>query len=166
MFKPFAALLLSGVLAVTSFAPTTARAADADDVARFIVGALVLYGLADAIDNRSSSKQRIVVAPKQQTKKVVVPHKKPQKKVVKKKQVHRPHAQHHFAGRRHLPSGCFLTHRQHYHETRTVFGNQCLRTHYRHYASLPKHCYVRFHTVKGTRVGWGPRCLRRAGYSW
>lgn len=135
MFKPIAALLLSGVIAVTSLAPNETQAADSEDLAKILFGALVVYGISEAVrDNRrssSSSKGRVV----------------------------RP-------VRRKLPAGCIRTHRQHFGEKRTVFGNQCLKKNYRSYARLPDRCFRRFETVRGTRVGWGPRCLRRAGFNW
>ncbi|MEM6479866.1 MAG: hypothetical protein AAF647_12615 [Pseudomonadota bacterium] len=153
MYRSFAALVLSGVLAVTSLSPTQAHADNRENLAKFLVGAIVLYGIADAVnDNKRKSPSVTRHAPK-----TVYHH------------THRPAPKKKHAAparRKHLPAGCVLTHRQHYGEKRTVFGNRCLKNNYRHYASLPNQCFRRFDTVKGVRVGWGRPCLRRAGYSW
>ena len=148
MFKPVAALLLSGVIAVTSLAPTQSHASDADDIARFVIGALVLYGIADAIDNQNDKKRTQAAAAK----------KKKESEAAKRARLAK--------ARKTLPSSCLLTHRQRHGETKTVFGNKCLKHNFRHYASLPDRCFRRFDTVRGKRVGWGRKCLKREGYSW
>ncbi|MEL6914809.1 MAG: hypothetical protein AAFP13_09935 [Pseudomonadota bacterium] len=163
--KPFSALILSGVLAVTSLTPAPARAADGEDLAKLLLGALVLYGIADAVqDNRRKETARKAPAPQQ---KAVEPAPRLRHGGVITPAGPRGHRQHHGGARRaFLPVSCILHHQRWDGTHRTVFGNQCLRKNYRHYASLPQNCYRRFDTVRGNRVGWGPRCLRRAGYTW
>ena len=154
MFRQIAALAFSGVLAVTSLAPTQTRAADADDIAKLVLGALVIYGISEGIrDNRTPSQPQVVTKKPTRT-----PHYKfPD--TARSVLPHRPEV-------RYLPRYCFLTHQVSHRETRKVLGIQCLQRNYRAYAHLPQQCYRRFHTVKGPRVGWAPRCLRRAGYTW
>ncbi|MEM6276361.1 MAG: hypothetical protein AAF714_05385 [Pseudomonadota bacterium] len=138
MMKPFAALLLSGVLAVTSLTATSAAAdSTSDDLAKLLLGALVLYGIKEAVDDRR--------------KVTVTPSPAPQPVISSKKR---------------LPRHCIRTHSGFRGETRTVFGNRCLRNNYRHYASLPERCFRRFETVRGVRAGWGPKCLNRTGFIW
>jgi hypothetical protein len=45
-----------------------------------------------------------------------------------------------------------------------VFGQHCLERNYRHVNSLPNSCATRFRTERGTRHGYGARCLSRHGY--
>ena len=107
MLRNVTALLLSAVIALTSLQPTAAEAADADDVARLLLGALVVYGIAEAIDdNRKSPKSS--------------------NKTVKKKQVGKP-GKHRFRGvvPKRLPRHCVRTHKLHYGKAHTVFGHRC-----------------------------------------
>ena len=145
MTKSLAAFLLAAVMALTSLTPQQARAADAEDIAKFVIGALVLYGIADAIDDNNNRKSTA-------------------RKVNRETEAQRRERLR--KARYTLPTGCILTHRQRHGEKRRVFGNQCLRNNFHHYAKLPNRCFRRFDTVRGPRVGWGMRCLRRQGYSW
>ena len=139
MFKPFAAIVMSGVLAVTSLTATATQADTNEDLAKLLLGALIIYGIKEAVDDRNDRKTNPYVQP---TPKPVVRNYKE------------------------LPRTCIIHHRQHHGELRKVFGNRCLRNNFQHYAYLPDRCYRRFETLRGTRVGWGPRCLRREGYTW
>ncbi|MEM1374374.1 MAG: hypothetical protein AAGF78_08335 [Pseudomonadota bacterium] len=57
MMKPFVAVLLSGVLAATSLTATSAAANSAhEDLAKILLGALVIYGIKEAVDNRKAVK--------------------------------------------------------------------------------------------------------------
>ncbi len=145
MFKTIAAGALAGTIALTGLvAPTPVKAADSEDIARLLFGALVIYGLSEAADNRSD---RQVVTPR--------PQPKPPK-----------HRDDRISKRKVLPAHCVLTHRLPSGKVRAVMGNRCLKRNFGRYDRLPANCYRQFNTVKGTRVGWGRQCLRDAGYSW
>ncbi|GIT86428.1 hypothetical protein [Roseobacter sp. OBYS 0001] len=45
-----------------------------------------------------------------------------------------------------------------------VFGKTCLERNYGATRQLPQACKVKFRTNSKNRVGYGARCLRRAGY--
>lgn len=137
MMKPFAALLLSGVLAVTSLSATSAAANSTnEDLAKLLLGALVLYGIKEALDDRKSVK--------------VTPTPVPKPVISSKK----------------LPRRCIVTFHGFRGDRRTVFGNRCLHQNYRHYSSLPDRCFGRYETLRGTRTGWEPKCLHRTGFIW
>ncbi|MEL6610220.1 MAG: hypothetical protein AAFO93_15030 [Pseudomonadota bacterium] len=151
MFKSIAAAALSATIALTSLTPNTAQAADAEDVAKVLFGALVLYGIADALEDNRKSTPKVTTTRKHNP--VTRPHRPGPPK----------HAR---AARYTLPASCLLTHRQWGNKSRTVMGNSCLKSNFRHYNKLPQNCFRRFDTVRGTRVGWGRVCLKKAGYTW
>lgn len=161
MLKTLTTITLAGVLAITSLAPTRVEAnQNPDDLAKLLFGALVIYGIAEASKNKRKREKQAVVVP--------VPKPKPTPRsapVIRHPDPVRPqHKRIHRAS--YLPTTCILTHQQGHGESRTVFGNRCLKNTYARYASLPNECFTRFQTVRGARVGWKPRCLRRAGYTW
>ncbi|MEL7301582.1 MAG: hypothetical protein AAFM92_14470 [Pseudomonadota bacterium] len=139
MLKPFAALLLSGVIAVTSLSPTPARAADGEDLAALLFGALILYGIAEAA--KDDRRKKAATATRQV---------RPQPNLAKR-----------------LPKHCIRATAAHGRGgPPQFFGYRCLRTSFPHYAKLPEQCFRRFATAQGPRPGFGPRCLRRAGFVW
>ena len=110
MFTPLAALILSGTLAVTSLAPTSAQASDSDAIAKLLLGALVLYGVKEAVDNRNdrrrSTPRAVVKEPEfPRHSGVITPH-----------SPNTPRYGNHSSN--FLPINCILTHRTGYNDTR------------------------------------------------
>lgn len=171
MFKKLAtcalSLTLSGVIAVTSLTPTMAEAntynrnniSQDELIGGLIFGAIALYALSEASKNKKSSKSA-----SKKTEPVRLPKPKPPHSG------HKPgHGHGHYAGhgghRKALPTSC-LRRTSGNHGPNHFFGRKCLRETYRGYNHLPRACFSEFRTTRGWRVGFGPRCLRRNGYTW
>ncbi|MEM1235993.1 MAG: hypothetical protein AAGI10_03410 [Pseudomonadota bacterium] len=156
MTKFIAALILSALMALTSLTPQQALAADGEAIAGLLIGALVLYGIADAIDDRNEREA------KEKAREAHEAHRaREASRVAEAKRRERARK-----ARFNLPSNCIRTHEKRSGEKRRVLGNRCLQNNFRHYADLPDRCFRRINTVRGTRAGWGMKCLRREGYSW
>ncbi|WP_147126244.1 hypothetical protein [Shimia ponticola] len=167
MFKKLAAFALSGVIAVTSLTPTMAEAnnygrnnnvSQDELIGGLIFGAIALYALSEASKNNKKSSQKS----SKKREPVRLPKPNPPR------WDERGHGNGHHAGRGHrkaLPTACIR---------RTsggqgpayFFGRKCMRENFRGYNNLPRRCFREFRTPRGYRVGFGPSCLRRNGYTW
>ena len=94
--------------------------------------------------------------------------KKRDKEKKRKAARHKPKVIHHAKPRRHhsraLPGYCLRNVRS-YDGDRRIMGARCLQNNYRHAHRLPNRCKTYVEGPRGTRVGYRPRCLRKAGYS-
>ncbi|MGR3436251.1 MAG: hypothetical protein ACU0CO_15400 [Shimia sp.] len=145
MMKRLMALMLAAAMALTLTPPRAAQAGN-EDLAKVIVGGVILYGIAKAIEDEQRRKRRATV------------HVTPPKQYEPKKPAPVAH-------RKHLPRGCIFT----MHTSkgqRTFFGQNCLNRHYRHAHRLPQACHRSHWTSKGWRYGYGRKCLRNHGYAW
>ena len=144
---------VAGAIAVAGMTATPARA-DADDVAKVIVGFAALAMIANALDDDRDHAHRT----HRQPDRTYRHHDRDQRY----KPVHDGHYKRHQA-RKNLPAKCVRRH-----ETsrgRVVFlGRMCLKNQYRHFGSLPKACKVQTNTYKGMRYGYQISCLRHKGY--
>lgn len=155
MSKTFIATVLAGALAITSFTAAPARA-ELDNFEKFILGAGTLLIIGAAIENGNQQKSKKKKEPKvtystRSYSKPKVTHHKPHKPKAK---VHR---------KRPLPAFCLTNVRSH-EGPRRIYSNRCLQNNYRGVNTLPQRCKTFIQGPRGTRVGYRPRCLARAGY--
>lgn len=159
MIKKFAAFALSGILAATSLAPTQAQARNTnlsqeEVISGLIFGALALYAISEtAKNNKGKAQSKPKAKPKPKPK--PIPHPKPPRKIKPKPPAYSMHLPAK-CGRSTLPG----------HKPSWFFGRKCLAKNYVGFHRMPDRCFRQFETRRGTRVGLGPRCLRRAGYTW
>lgn len=91
------------------------------------------------------------------------------KKYGQKNYGHKKHGKKNYGKHRRaaLPDYCLTKIRKN-HQWIRVYGQRCLWNNYRHARFLPRHCKVQAtvwrHGRKIHRVGYSPRCLRRAGF--
>ncbi|MGX9355770.1 hypothetical protein ACS3SW_11625 [Roseobacteraceae bacterium S113] len=148
MSKTFISTVLAAALAITSFTAAPARA-ELTNAEKFLLGAgaLVILGTAIEQSQRGSNRKATVTRHKQ-----VIQHQPaPRKKQVKQKRL-RP-----------LPAFC-LTRVRANDGPRRLFSQRCLQNNYRQVNRLPNRCKTWVQGPRGTRVGYKPRCLRRAGF--
>ncbi|MEO0485585.1 MAG: hypothetical protein AAF092_06710 [Pseudomonadota bacterium] len=143
MLKKCAVTLLCGLLAFGAVPPTPAQANTSEDLAKLLFGALLIYGIKEAVE--SDARPRTVTTPPRAT-----PHRPRERAAVRPK----------------MPVGCIVQHQLTSGERRTVFGKRCVTRHYTATAAIPARCERRFETVRGPRRGYGLRCLQRAGFEW
>ncbi|MXQ08079.1 hypothetical protein GQ651_09510 [Alphaproteobacteria bacterium GH1-50] len=154
----FIALMASGVLMVP--APASA---DAEDVARALVGIAAVGIIAKAIDDRkdrreeqtkAAERHQFRLGPVEQTGRHIEgrirPYDQPRGKKLGVK-------------KRPLPQECLR-----WVETargdRLAYGARCLNRNYRHVRHLPDQCHTLVRTPRGLREVYGARCLEREGW--
>ncbi len=143
MTKRFLATILAASLALTSVAATPARAADAGEIGRFLLGAGTLFIIGSAISNsdrRYRDSDRHVTRRHHHDTHVRV---KPRRKVV--------------------PVGCVRVNRWDNGPRRFV-GKRCVRNNMHHAGRLPGRCLRTIWTPRGQRTVYGARCLRNSGW--
>lgn len=146
MSKTFIASVLAAALTITSFSAAPARA-ELTDFEKFLLGAgaLVIIGTAVHEQNKKAVKQR--KAPK------VTYHSPPRPKpTVKKKRKAAA-----------IPGFC-ITRVQSHNGPRRILSRRCLQNNYRDVNLLPNRCRSFIEGPRGTRVGYRPKCLRKAGF--
>lgn len=145
MSRKFIAGLLAVSITIAGFSAAPARAADADDVARFLGAAATLFILGKAIE-----QSRRDDAPKAYSH-----QRKPLPRVVPRK-----HRKAHRAAP--LPRRCLrnVTGAR----TKTVMGARCLQRNYKSARPLPASCRLKVSTARGIRPAYSTRCLRKRGY--
>lgn len=138
MFKSLITAAIAGTIALTSFAATPAKAADTEDILRFLAGAAILGIIVKELDDNNNRSRRDVY---------VVPE--------KKKPVSRPRYS------RVLPDQCLRRFEGGSH--RHFVTKRCLNR-YNRAQALPRDCEIRVVGDRGPRIVWGARCLKRHGY--
>lgn len=178
MFKTLSAAALSATLAFTCLTPSTAHAADQDDIGRFILGASLLAMIAAAANARSEdddddryvtrSPEREVHHHRHVTKVIRTPTRpllqprvrevirKPSKEVVTRRPV---------TAHRVIPSQCGRSFRLST-GNRAFFTQSCLEARGIRTSSLPDRC-ERVLDMPGNRQdrrGWNRHCLKTEGF--
>lgn len=155
MSKRFIALILASSLTLAGFSAQPARAGN-DDLEKFLIGAAALVILGTALE--SSRKE---VSHQRHYKPRVV---QPPRNVYAPRAYHRPLASPPKAKRRALlPDYCLRTVRSHK-GPRTIYGKRCLQNNYRAFNALPDQCRALVRGPHGSRQGFRPGCLYRAGF--
>lgn len=143
MTKSFIAAVLAASLTITGFSAAPARA-DAEDVAKVLLGLAIIGGIAHAIDNDNDAPD----VSRRDTR---------PRRFDDRRRIHRD-------TRRVLPSNClrsFETRRG----TRWGFGARCLNRSDTHVGNLPQRCERRGETRRGRdRTFYGERCLANHGF--
>lgn len=139
MSRPFIATILAAAIAVISL---SARPAAAADVEKLIFGALTLAIIGTTLEAQNRERREVVI------------HRAPPR-------AHKPAPG--VVQRAILPEYCLRTVRSDK-GPRMIYGNRCMRDNYRAYSRLPDACRVRITGPDGTRRGFKPGCLYRAGF--
>jgi hypothetical protein len=136
MSRPFIAAILATSLAITSFAAAPARAANNEDLAKFLFGATALVIIGKALSDNDRNK-----ANHSET--------RPRPRPYNKKE---------------LPRRCLTRAETAVGEAR-VYRAKCLNRHYSRADRLPQACRLPIWTHKGRKPGYLARCLRDRGYT-
>lgn len=155
MSKRFIAFVLAGALTITSISAQPVRAGNSD-AEKFLLGLGALLVIGAAIDEAQRAEKK----------------RKDKKKKKKRQQVviHEPVHPSVRGGGRHvtalkpLPGYCLRNVRT-YEGDRRIFGARCLQNNYSQVDRLPRRCKTFLEGPRGTRIGYRPKCLRRAGFS-
>lgn len=147
MHRTFLSAVAILSIVLTGFAPAPARAAD-DDVARTlaVILGLAVLGAAIAHDD-DRDRDRVTRYDNYRPRPGIAPRPLP-----------------HRVQRKVLPQECLRSFRTRDGRAR-MFTKRCLERNYRYTKSLPRDCRVRVKTDRGTRHGYGARCLNRRGYT-
>ena len=167
MARKLIATLAAAALSLTTLTATPARAADPDDVARFLGAAATLFIIGKAIESSKDTRRH---QPQAQAQTAHKPHKP------NKPQYHQPPRQAHIpqvvpnrggGGGHHarapLPAECLrqVTGAN----TRYVMGRACLNRNYTSARPLPQSCEMQVRGPGGKlRNAYSVRCLRGQGY--
>ena len=157
MTRKFIATVVSAAITVAVIGNAPARADDslaralAAIVGVAVVGAVIQNQLEDDRNEKRASKNRSGVRPA---------HLHHRDRVINRAQQRKtPHR----ANRWLLPGDCLRSFNTGYARYR-VFGKRCLEQTWGATGQLPNACKVKFRSNSKNRVGYGARCLRRAGY--
>lgn len=158
MSRRFIATIIAGAIAISGFTAQPVRAGN-ENLERFLLGAATLVILGAAIEN---GRKEVVV--KRHHTPRATPARRAQPIDALKARTHTPRTHQHNAHRRALlPEYCLRTVRSHK-GPRTIYGRGCLKNNYRAFGALPDQCRARIQGPQGTRHGFRPGCLYRAGF--
>ena len=142
MTRKFIGAITAAALTLTTFSAAPARA-ELSDIEKLLLGAGALAIIGTAIHEGQKATK-----------------KKKRKKIV----LHQPWQPAVQPTRAALPAYCLRTVRA-FGGDRRIFGARCLRNNYAQVNRLPNRCKTYVEGPQGTRVGFRPRCLRKAGYT-
>ena len=154
MTKHIIASVLAATFVLTPVTAPQARAADAGEIGRFLLGAGVLLALGSALSNQSSSSSSSSKATHSNKKTFTVTRQAPVRTV---KPVIKP------AKRNVVPSACLSVNNSDFGPKR-FFGQRCLRNNMRNVSRLPTGCLRNVYTTRGYRAVYAAHCLRRSGW--
>ncbi|WP_166418039.1 hypothetical protein [Cochlodiniinecator piscidefendens] len=138
MTKSFISVVLAAALTITGFSAVPARA-DAEDIAKILLGLGLIAGIAAAVDNDNDH----VTTPRPTRPRTGHPRPRHNNRVT-------------------LPERCLRTYYTDRGQ-RQGFANRCLRRHAPR-VNLPARCEREWHTDRGWRTAYGLRCMRNQGF--
>ena len=142
MTRTFTASILALSIAITSLSPVPAQAGNRDDLGRLFAGAVTLFIISKAIENRNKPNRPFAT-------------------VTQRRHKHPPKRTRQFV--RFLPEQCFFRIRTRF-GPQGVYGKKCLREFIR-LDRLPRVCADTIHARYGRRVEvYDAQCLRRRGF--
>ena len=172
----FATFTVSALAAIgVLLSPTSAAAADGDDIAGILAGVLAVGIIAKAIEDRNDRQQaHTVVEPRRKTEygrigridegsfirgnnRVIRGGISPWMNGEKGPKAGRGYKQHP------LPASCLHRLESGRHD-RQVYGAYCLRHTFKHASRLPSACAFNVKTRHGVRTVYGAHCLARSGW--
>ena len=127
--------VIAAALALSSLAPAPARAADAEDVLKLVLGIGAIYVIGKAIENKPARAAPVY------------------------RQENRSDASRHKV----VPAECLRTYETRNGPVRG-YSKPCLEQELRRPARLPEACEMTLRTEYGRRDIYAPRCLRREGW--
>lgn len=161
MSRRFIAGVLAAALTITAFAAAPARAADRDDIARFVGAATTLFILGKIIEQERRDDRAGAVVHRPSP-----PRHEPRYEPRHEPRPHHNAFQGGHGGPRHmapLPARCLRD--SPVAGTRYVMGVACLRQNYRGVDRLPAACRLEGYVGGRWREGYSVRCLRGRGYT-
>ncbi|ABG30025.1 hypothetical protein CEP88_11820 [Roseobacter denitrificans] len=156
MTRRFIATVVSAAIAVAVIGNTPARADEA--LARALAAVVGIAVVGAVIQNRLEDDRKDKQANRVTHTRSGVHHSNARYRDHGIKRANPRHT-----NRRLLPGDCLRSFNTGYARYR-VFGKTCLEQKYGATRQLPQACKVQFRTNSKNRVGYGARCLRRAGY--
>lgn len=144
MSRRFIAAVLVASLAITGLAAKSARAADAEDIAKILGTVATLYFLGTAIQNAQGDNDRKVYVYRDRG--------------YDRDRYDRGHRA------KKLPAACLLRGWNRNGKPIDVLGAVCVERRYDQVHRLPNTCRVQAHTEKGVRVVYKTHCLKRRGF--
>lgn len=156
MSRKFIGLVLATSMTITAIGAAPARAANNDDVAKFIGAAAALFIIGSAIENSRSKKKKAEVrthTPQHKAIPQVQPRNKQHKKLYEATRRAKPP----------LPSNCLR--KVSGAKTKYIMGQRCLNRNYTSARPLPNQCRMNVRGTNGKiRSAYSVRCLRNKGY--
>lgn len=148
MSRKFIAAILGLSLSLTTISANSARAADAEDIAKLLAGAATIYVIAKAAEQNKKSQSSKAKKEPVYTRAWSLRDKKLMNK----------------RNRPFLPARCVLLPNRGKVKGNAVFGARCLNNHYKAADKLPRKCRTKVRTSRGTRNVYEAQCLRKRGF--
>lgn len=153
MSRRFITTVLVGALAIASFAPKPVQAGN-EELGKFLLGAATLVIIGTALEQSRRDNRGDTIIYRNHTSRDGV-HYRPAPQPKYRAPAPRTRAR--------LPNYC-LRRVETYKGPRTIYGQRCLKNNYRAAHALPDQCRIRVNGPRGTRLGYRPGCLQKAGY--